>query len=166
MAKLSSHESSCYCLSKRPNCFSGTCSGLGTWRPRCTEDASSGMRHVVPLPLLSLIAHVIVLLNGGASPMAPALSTTRASVPVPVLFPQLSLPAPSYRPITPSPCALDQQVIASCTCSIVLPCLMSIQSGLWLACTLPFRTAFCSLALTCTGLILALSHLHTLAQVA
>src|SRR6266851_10307652 len=111
MAKLSSHESSCYCLSKRPNCFSGTCSGLGTWRPRCTEDASSGMRHVVPLPLLSLIAHVIVLLNGGASPMAPALSTTRASVPVPVLFPQLSLPAPSYRPIIPSPCALGQQVI-------------------------------------------------------
>src|SRR6266851_10422307 len=105
-------DSTCYRLSKRPNCFHSTCSGLGTWRPRCTEDASSGTRHIVPFPLLSLIALVIVLLNGGASPMAPALSMTHASAPVPVPFPQLSLHVRSYRPITPSPCALGQQVIA------------------------------------------------------
>ena len=109
----------CYRLSKRPNCFHGTCSGLGTWQPRCTEDASSGTRHVVPLPLLSLIAHVTVLLNGGANPMMPALSTTRASAPVPVPFPQLSPHVPSYRPITPSPCALGQQVIAVLSHAIV-----------------------------------------------
>src|SRR6266853_6105006 len=102
----------CYCLSKWPNCFCGTCSGLGTWRPRCTEDASSGMRHIIPIPPLPLIAHVTVLLNGGASPMMPALSTTRVSVPVPVPFPQLSPHVRSYRPITPSPCTLGQQVIA------------------------------------------------------
>src|SRR6266851_2105391 len=101
----------CYRLSKWPNCFRGTCSGLGTWRPRCTEDASSGTRHIVPLPPLSLITRAIVLLNGGANPMTPALSMTHASVPVPVPFPQLSLPVHSYPPITPSPCALGQQVI-------------------------------------------------------
>src|SRR6267154_2648630 len=98
----------CYCLSKQPNCFRGTCSGLGTWRPRCTEDASSGTRHVVPVPFLPLIAHVTVLLIGGASPMTPALSTTHAFVPVLVPFPQLSPRAPSYHPITPNPCALGQ----------------------------------------------------------
>ncbi len=102
----------CYCLSKRPNCFHGTCSGLGTWRPRCTRGASSGTRHIV-LPLsLSLIARVTVLLIGAASPMMPASSTSRASTPVPVPFPQLSPHVPSYHPITPNPCALGQQVTA------------------------------------------------------
>src|SRR5712671_8108399 len=79
-------EKHCYCLSKRPNCFRGTCSGLGTWRPRCTEDASSGTRHVVPFPPLSLIGHVTALRNGGANPMMPALSMTHASAPAPVPF--------------------------------------------------------------------------------
>src|SRR6266851_6877479 len=94
----------CYRLSKRPNCFRGICSGLRTWQPRCTEDASSGTRHVVPLPPYLLIALVTVLLNGGASPMTPALSMTYASVPVLVPFPQLSPHVRSYRPITPNPC--------------------------------------------------------------
>src|SRR5229473_2595170 len=110
----------CYRLSKRPNCFHGTCSGLGTWRPRCTKGDLSGTRHVVPFPLLSLIAHVTVLPNGGASPIMPALSTTRVSVWVPVPFPQLSPHVPSYRPITPNPCALGQQVTASLSRLIVL----------------------------------------------
>ncbi len=102
---------SCYHLSKWPNCFRGTCSGLGTWRPRCTEDASSGTRHIVPLPPLSLIACAIVLLNGGANPMTPVLSMTHVSVLVPVPFPQLSPHVHSYPPITPSPYTLGQQVI-------------------------------------------------------
>ncbi len=103
----------CYHPSKQPNCSCGTCSGLVTWRTRCTADALSGTRHVVPtLPLL-LIAHVTVLLNGGASPMMPALSMTHASVLAPVPFPQLSPHIHSYQPITPSPCALGQQVIVS-----------------------------------------------------
>src|SRR6266851_9902590 len=96
----------CYCLSKRPNCFHGTCSGLGTWRPRCTRGASSGTRHVVVVPPLSLIAHVTVLLTGSASPMTPALSMTCASVPALVPSPQLSPHVCSYPPIIPSPCAL------------------------------------------------------------
>ncbi len=54
----------------------------------------------------------IVLLNGGVSPMTPALSITHASALVLVPFPQLSPHVPSYRPITPSPCTLSQQVIA------------------------------------------------------
>ena len=102
----------CYRLSKWPNCFRGTCSGLRTWWPRCTEDASSGTRHVIPFPLLSLIALVTVLLTGGASPMTLALSMTHASVPVPAPFPQLSPHVHSYRPITPNPCALGQQMTA------------------------------------------------------
>src|SRR5712671_7336955 len=119
----------CYRLSMRPNCFHGTCSGLGTWRLRCTEDASSGTRHVVPFPLLSLIAHVTVLLNGGASPMTPALSMTHVSVLVPVPFPQLSPHVCSYRPIIPSPCALGQQVITLLSQLIVLPRLVSVLTG-------------------------------------
>src|SRR6266853_2094235 len=102
----------CYRLSKRPNCSRGSCSGLGTWRPRCTRGASSGTRHVALTPFLSLIAHVTVLLTGAASPMGPASSTTPASVRVPVPFPQLSPHVPSYRPITPNPCTLGQQVTA------------------------------------------------------
>src|SRR6266853_963527 len=102
----------CYCLSKWPNCFRGTCSGLGTWWPRCTEDASSGTRRVVLTPSLSLIALVTVLLIGGVNPMTPVSYTTRASVRVPVPFPQLSPHVPSYCPITPNPCALGQQVTA------------------------------------------------------
>src|SRR6267154_3632264 len=100
----------CYRLSKQPNCFHGTCSGLGTWRPRCTKGASSGTRHVVLTPFLSLPPHVIVLLIGGASPMMPVSSTSPVSVRVLVPFPQLSPHVPSYRPIIPNPCALGQQV--------------------------------------------------------
>src|SRR5216683_2222628 len=81
----------CYRPSKQPNCSRGTCSGLGTWRPRCTKDALSGMRHVVPFPFPSLIAHVTAPLSGAASPMGPVSYMTRASVRVPVPFPQLSL---------------------------------------------------------------------------
>ncbi len=102
----------CYRLSKRPNCFRGTCSGLGTWRPRCTRGALSGTRHVVPLPSRPLIAHVTAPLSGAASPMGPVSYMTRASAPVPVHSPQLSLRARSYPPITPNPCTLGQQVIA------------------------------------------------------
>ncbi len=116
---------SCYCLSKRPNCFHGTCSGLGTWRPRCTEDALSGTQHVVPPPSLSLIARVTALLTGAASPMVPVSSTTRASAPVPVPFPQLSPHVPSYRPITPNPCALGQQVTVVLSRLISSYCLVS-----------------------------------------
>ena len=73
-------------------------------------------------PFLSLIAHVTAQLIGGVNPMMPVSYMTRASVPVPVPFPQLSPHVPSYRPITPNPCALGQQVtvvllspLASCT---------------------------------------------------
>src|SRR5216683_539570 len=110
----------CYRLSMRPNCFRGTCSGLETWWSRCTEDASSGTRHVVLTPSLSLIAHVTVRLTGGENPMTPASSTSPASVRVPVPFPQLSPHVPSYRPITPNPCALGQQVTAILSRLIVL----------------------------------------------
>src|SRR5216683_3225388 len=120
-------EGSCHCLSKRPNCFCGTCSGLGTWRLRCTADTSSRMRHVVLILPLPLIASAVVLLNGGVSPMMPALSMTHASVPVPVPSPQLSPCVCSYRPITPSPCALGQQVIALLSQLIVSPHLMYHQ---------------------------------------
>src|SRR5712671_2885961 len=99
-----------------------------TWRPRCTEDTSSGTRHVILSPLLSLITHVIVLLNGGANPMTPALSMTHASVPVPVPFPQLSPHVRSYRPIIPSPCTLGQQVIVLLLQLIVLPRLVPLSS--------------------------------------
>src|SRR5216683_2169966 len=78
----------CYRLSTRPNCFRGTCCGLGTWRPRCTRGALLRTRHVVPLPFLSLIALVTVSLSGAASPMMPASSTTCASALVLVPFPQ------------------------------------------------------------------------------
>ena len=110
----------CYRLSKRPNCFRGTCSGLVSWRARCIKDASPGTRHVVPTPPLSLIALVTVLRTGGVSPMMPASSTTLASAPVPVPFPQLSPRVPSYRPIIPNPCALGQQVTALLSRLIVL----------------------------------------------
>ena len=119
----------CYRLSKWPNCFRGTCSGLGTWRPRCTGDASSGTRHVVPFPPLSLIAYVTVLRNGGASPMTPALFMTHASVPVPDPFPQLSPCVRSYRPITPNPCTLGQQVTALLSHLIVLSRLVYFYPG-------------------------------------
>src|SRR6266851_718566 len=113
-------HSHCYRLSKQPNCSHGTCSGLGTWRPRCTKGASSRTRRVVPSPSLSLIALVTAPLSGVANPMTPASSTTRASAPVPVPFPQLSPHVPSYRPITPNPCALGQQVTV-----ILSPCALS-----------------------------------------
>src|SRR6266853_867870 len=115
---------SCHRLSKRPNCFRGTCSGLGTWRPRCIKGALSGTRRVVLTPSLSLIAHVTVLMSGVASPMGPVSYTTRASVRAPVPFPQLSPHIPSYRPITPNPCALGQQVTALLSRLIVSSCLV------------------------------------------
>ena len=61
-------------------------------------------------PSLSLIAPVTVRLTGGVSPMTPVSYMTHASVWVPVPFPQLSPHIPSYRPITPNPCTLGQQV--------------------------------------------------------
>jgi len=112
----------CYHLGKRPNCSHGTCSGLVTWRTRCTTDTLSRTRHIVLTLILTITASAIVLLNGGASPMMPALSMTHASVPVPVPFPQLSPHIRSYCPITPNPCSLGQQVT---TCYLVLlfpPC--------------------------------------------
>src|SRR5216683_5508866 len=114
----------CYRLSKWPNCFHGTCSGLGTWRPRCIKGASSGTRHVVPLPPLSPIVLVIVPRSGVASPMGHASSMTCASAPVPVPFPQLSPHVPSYRPIIPNPCVLGQQVTVVLSRLIVLSCLV------------------------------------------
>src|SRR5216683_3440301 len=108
----------------RPNCFRGTCSGLGTWRAKCTEDASSGTRRVVLTPSLSLIAPVTVRLSGGVNPMTPVSYMTRASVPVLVPFPQLSPHVPSYCPITPNPCALGQQVTIILSRLIVSPCLV------------------------------------------
>src|SRR5216683_2309747 len=113
-------DEACYRLSKRPNCFRGTCSGLGTWRPRCTRGALSGTRHVVLTPFLSLIAHVTVLMSGVASPMGPVSYTTRASVRAPVPFPQLSPHVRSYPPIVPNPCALGQQVTVLLSRLIVL----------------------------------------------
>ncbi len=96
----------CHRLSKQPNCFRGTCSGLVTWWTRCTADASSGMRHIVLTPPLLLIVIAVVLLNGGVSPMMPALSMTHAFVLVLVPFPQLSPHIRSYCPIIPNPCTL------------------------------------------------------------
>src|SRR6266851_4159333 len=144
----------CYCLSKRPNCFHGTCSGLGTWRPRCTRGASSGTRHIVLPPFLFLIVLVIALLDGGASPTAPASYMTRASAPVPVPFPQFSPHVPSYRPITPNPCALGQQVTAVLSRLIVSSRLVYSYPGSYLARMLPSGTVYCSLVIdSFTGLI-------------
>src|SRR6266851_2744920 len=53
----------CYHLSKWPNCFHGTCSGLVIWQLRCTTDTLSGIRHVVPLPPPYLVV-VLVTPNG------------------------------------------------------------------------------------------------------
>jgi len=116
----------CYCLSMRLNCSHGTCSGLVTWQMRCTAGALSRTRHVVPTLPLTLITSVVVLLNGSASPMTPALSMTHASVPVPVPFPQLSPHICSYRPIIPNPYALGQQVTAVLSYLIVLLQLVSL----------------------------------------
>src|SRR5216683_4305398 len=104
----------------RQNCFRGTCSGPVTWWMRCTTDALSRTRHVVLPPMPPLIVIAVVQLIGSANPMTLVSYTTRASVPVLDRFPQLNLPAPSYRPIIPSPCALGQQVITPCTFLIVL----------------------------------------------
>src|SRR6266851_6249012 len=113
----------------RSNCFRGTCSGLGTWQPRCTSGASSETRRVILTPSLPLIAHVIVPLSGAANHMTPASYTTCASAQAPVPFPQLSPHVPSYRPIIPSPCALGQQVIALLSCLIVLSRLVYFYPG-------------------------------------
>ena len=80
-------------------------------------------------PSLSLIAPVTVQLTGGVSPMTPVSYMTRASVRVPVPFPQLSPHVPSYRPITPNPCALGQQVTAVLSRPIVLSCLVYLYPG-------------------------------------
>ncbi len=109
----------CYHLSKWPNCFHGTCSGLMTWQPRCTTDTLSRIRHAIPFPLPSPVIAVVTL-NGSVNHMMPVLSTTPVSAWVLVPFPQLSPHICSYHPITPSPCALGQQVIASLSCLIVL----------------------------------------------
>ncbi len=61
-------------------------------------------------PSLFLITPVTVRLTGGVSPMTPVSYMTRASVLAPVRSPQLSPHVPSYRPITPNPCTLGQQV--------------------------------------------------------
>src|SRR5712671_3573452 len=94
------------------NCSCGTCSGLVIWRPRCTADALSRTRHVIPNPLPLLIASAVILLNGSVNPMMHALSMTPVSVLAPVPFPQLSPHVCSYRPIIPNPCTLGQQVTA------------------------------------------------------
>ena len=80
-------------------------------------------------PPLPLIALVTVPLIGGVSPMTPVSYTTRASVRVPVPFPQLSLHVPSYHPITPNPCALGQQVTVVLSRLIVLSCLVYFYPG-------------------------------------
>ncbi len=127
-SRASHHD--CHCPSKRPNCSCGTCSGLETWQTRCTAGTLFETRHVVPILPLVLFMIAVVLLNGGASPMMPALSMTHASVQVLVPFPQLSPHVHSYRSITPSPCALGQQVIALLLQLIVLPRLVSISARL------------------------------------
>ncbi len=53
---------------------------------------------------------VLVTWNGGVNRIMPVSYITPVSAPAPVPFPQLSLPVCSYRPITPNPCALGQQV--------------------------------------------------------
>src|SRR5713226_6317953 len=113
----------------QPNCFRGTCSGLGTWQPRCTSGASSGTRRVVLTPSLSLTAHVIAPLSGAANHMGLASYMTHASAPAPVPFPQLSPHVPSYRPITPNPCALGQQVTVLLSRLIVLSRLVYFYPG-------------------------------------
>ena len=69
---------------------------------------------------LLLIAPVTVPPTGGVSPMTLVSYTTRASVRAPVPFPQLSPHVPSYRPITPNPCTLGQQVTVVLSRLIVL----------------------------------------------
>src|SRR5216683_2384445 len=122
-------EEGCYHLSKRLNCSCGTCSGLVTWQARCTTDALSRTRHIIPILPLPLITSAVVLLNSGASPMTPALSMTHASILVPVPFPQLSPHVCSYHPITPSPCTLGQQMIALLSHLIVSSHLVSSSTG-------------------------------------
>jgi len=110
-------------LSKWPNCFHGTCSGLVIWQPRCTADALSETRHVMPIPF-SCLKSAVVTLIGGVNHIMPVLSMTHASVLAPVPFPQLNLPIRSYCPITPNPCTLGQQVtiIVSSYCSHCTSC--------------------------------------------
>ena len=95
-----------------------------------------------------------VLLNGGANPMTPALSMTYASAPVLVPFLQLSPHVHSYQPITPSPCALGQQVTAVLSRLIVSSRLVYFYPGSYLARMLPSGTVYCSLVIdSFTGLI-------------
>jgi len=81
------------------------------WQLRCTADALSRTRHIVLITLPYLVS-VSVTQNGGVNCITPVLSMTPVSVLAPVPFPQLSPHVCSYRPITPSPCALGQRVIA------------------------------------------------------
>ncbi len=99
----------CYHPSKQLNCSRGTCSGLMIWWPRCTIDARSGTRHVIPLPL-PLLMIALATLIGGANPIMRVSYMTRASVPAPVVFPQTSLHIHPYLHMTPNPCTLGQQV--------------------------------------------------------
>src|SRR6266851_5120270 len=119
----------CYRLSTRLNCFRGTCSGLGTWRPRCTCGALSGTGRAVLTSPRYLTAHVIAPLSGAANHMGLVSYTTRASARAPVPSPQLSPHVPSYHPITPNPCALGQQVTILLSRSIVLSRLMYFYPG-------------------------------------
>ena len=100
------------------NCSPDTCSGLTIWWPRCTADALSGTGHIILVPIPYLVS-VLVTWNGSVNCITPVSYMTPISALAPVPFPQLSLPIRSYRPITPNPCALGQQVtiIISSHCS-------------------------------------------------
>src|SRR6266851_6094763 len=63
------------------------------------------------------------------TPCVTSCSDLSAYILAPLPFPQLSPHVRSYRPITPSPCALGQQVIALLSQLIVLPHLMSLSTG-------------------------------------
>ncbi len=80
-------------------------------------------------PSLLLIAPVTIRLTGGVNPMMPVSYMTHVSVRVLVPFPQLSPHVRSYRPITPNPCALGQQVTAILSCLIVSPRLVYFYPG-------------------------------------
>ncbi len=103
------------------NCSRGICSGLVTWRTRCTTDTLSEMRHIILTLLLLLIASAVVLLIGchclstqlncltglshgiiGIVVILPVTCTVRMSVPLSLVFPcwhSLALgqrPSPMY----------------------------------------------------------------------
>ena len=78
-----------------------------------------------PSPYLMI---ALVTQSGGVSPTMPASSMTHASVPVPVAFPQLSLPICHYLSTPPSPCALGQQVTTyHLIYCLVPPCVLIVR---------------------------------------